>query len=96
MLVEMFLNSSLCLPKYPKELGDEVLELKVAEHFGVIVLVEDKLEVFVVYYLLYFAYVVLEVNTLELEAELEVLVVEDSNAGLRVVNERFDHPCWVD
>ena len=48
---------------------DEVFELKVAKNLGVVVFVEYEFEILVVDDFLYFLDVVLEVNTLELEAE---------------------------
>jgi len=40
--------------------------------------------------------VTLEVNALNVEAKLEILVVEDANVALRVVPEYFDHSGRVD
>lgn len=68
-----------------------MFELQVIEQLGVVLLIEDKLEFIVVDEFLDPADVALEVYIFQLEAELQVLVVEDADVGLRVVAEVFDH-----
>lgn len=84
------------LAENTEELGDELFELQITEDGGIVVLVEDELEILVVDDLFDLADVALVVHALQLEAKFEVLVIEHPDVGLRVVVEGLDHPCRVD
>ena len=70
--------------------------MHVAKNLRIVVLVEDKLEIFVVDDLFDAVDVPFEVYALEVEAQFEVLVIEDSYVGLWVVLEYFDHSGRID
>jgi hypothetical protein len=72
-----------------------LFELKIAEDGRIVVFIEDKLEILVVDDLLDLVDVAFEVYAVELEAQLEILIVEDSDAGLWIISEHFYYSRWV-
>lgn len=93
--VDSRIDVGVAVAKYPKKLHDKVFELQIAEKRRVIILIEDELEGLVVDDLLYFVDVGLVVDVVQLEAEFQVLIIEDADVGLRVIVEAFDHASWV-
>ena len=87
MPAEAVFDCCLSLAQDAEKFCNEVFELQIAEDLRVIVLVEDKLEILIVDDLLNFADEVFKVDALEFKAELKILIVEDTDVGLRVVFE---------
>jgi hypothetical protein len=96
VVVDGILNADSALSEHSEELHDELLELQVIEDLGVVLLIEHELKLVVVDELLNLPNVAFKVNVFEFEAELQVLVVEDSDVGLRVIAEVLDHSGRID
>ncbi len=64
IIIDGLLYSNSSLPKYSKELHDEMFELKIIENLRIIVLLKYELKLFVVYYLLDLSNVWLEIDVL--------------------------------
>lgn len=90
ILVECGLNVELSFSQYAEELHDETDGLHVVEDSGIVVGVEDEVEVGVDDFF-EFVDVVIVVDVFEFEAEFEVLVVEDADVALGIVDEGLDH-----
>lgn len=88
-------DSLASLAQNTKELHDEALGLCVIEDGGIIIGVEDELEIRIIDDFFDLANVEVVVDVFQLEAELEVLIIEDADLCLRVILENFDNPCWV-
>lgn len=84
------------LAQHTKELHDEALGLCVIEDRGIIIGVEDELEIRIIDDFFDLANVEVVVDVFQLEAELEVLIIEDADLSLRVILENFDDSCRVD
>lgn len=93
---EGIFNCGGAIAKNSEELSQQIFELSVAEDLRIVVLVENKFEIFVVDDLFDTVDVVLVIYAFQLETEFEVLIVEDSDVGLRVIFEYFDHSCRVE
>lgn len=81
------LDRNVALTENSKELHNEVLELQVAEDGGVIIFEEDELEALIIKDGLYLIDVPLVVDAFQFKAQLQVLIVEHSYVGLRIIVE---------
>ena len=93
---ETSLDAVSAIAQQPEELHDQLFELHVVEDGGIVGLIEEEAKVGVVDDVLDLADVLLVVAILGLEAQLEILIVEDSDVGLHVVLEQLDHSCGLD
>jgi len=89
-------DSGLNRAELTKEFGDEGFGLSVIEEWGVIFLEEVEFEVGVVNQFFYLLDELLWFWTVDFEADLQVLIVEDTDVTLRVVEERLDYAIGVD
>jgi hypothetical protein len=89
-------DSLASLSQDTKELHNEALGLRVIEDGGIIIGVEDELEIRIVDDFFDLANVKVVIDVFQLEAQLKVLIIEDADLCLRVILENFDHPCRVD
>ena len=93
--IQALLNVSIATSKNSKELHDKLLELKIVEYWRVLGVVKHKGKVSIVDNLLYFINVLLVIAVIHLKAELQILIVKDSNIGLDVVLKYFYHSRWL-
>lgn len=81
--------------KNPKKLHDETFRLSIIENRWIVWGIKDELKVDIVDDFFNFANVHVVVDVLQLEAQLEILIVEDPYFSLRVIFENLDHSCRV-
>lgn len=93
---ETGLDAVSAIAQQPKELHDELFELHVIEDTGIIGLIKQKAKVRIIDDILNLPDVLLVIAILSLEAQLEVLIVEDSDVGLHIVLEELDYSRRLD
>lgn len=79
----------------PKKLHYQAFGLNVIEYSSIIVLIEDEIKCRVIYNLLDFAYVQVIVDVLKFKAELQILIVKDSNVSLGIIFESLNNSCAI-
>ena len=93
--VDRLQNSGLSCTEHPKELRYETFGLSVIEYRRVVFLVENELEGRVVDQLLNLLDEAVRVGVTHLEAQLQVLVVKNTDVSLRILRKHFDYSCRV-
>jgi hypothetical protein len=93
--IQALLNVGISTSKDSKKLHDKLFELKVIEYWRVFGVVKHKGEISIVDNLLYFIYVLLVITVIDFKAELQILIVKNSNIGLYVVLEYFYDSRWL-
>jgi hypothetical protein len=90
--VEADLDTGHAFSQEAEKLHDELLELQVIEDGAILAFLKDEGEVGIVDDILNLPDVLLVVAVSHLEAQLQVLIVENADVGLRVSAEDLDHP----
>jgi hypothetical protein len=89
VIIDGFLYHQTTLTQYSEKFHDELFKLKIIENLWIIFFIEHELKSLVIDYFLDLSNVGLKINVLEFEAQFEVLIIEDSNIGLRIIREVF-------
>lgn len=93
---ETGLDAVSAIAQQSKELHDELFELHVIEDTRIIGLIKQKAKVRIIDDILNLPDILLVVAILSLEAQLEILIVEDADVGLHIVLEELDYSCRLD
>lgn len=94
--VETGLDAVGAIAQQPKELHDQLFELHVIEDTRIIGLIKQKAKVRIIDDILNLPDVLLVIAILSLEAQLQILIVEDSDVGLHIVLEELDYSSGLD
>lgn len=93
--IQAFLDIYIASTQKSKKFHDQLFELKIVEDGGVFGLIKYKSKIDVIDDFLNFIDVLFKVTVLNFEAELEVLIVENSNISLQVILKDLHYSRWL-
>ena len=89
-------NGEFSWAEFSEKFWDECFGLSIVKDGLIVFLIKYELKSLIVDEFFYFLNKLFWFGAVNFETQLEVLIVEDSNVGLRIIVEYFDYSGWVD